>query len=202
MSSSTSNKNHINILNILIEPENAFLKDMYESSPFKNPENDDSGLDLYLPEEVTLKANSFGNVVKMGIRCELVRQECKLISRSGDHIHTPFSVSDPQAPHTAAHQSIVKYKRSKSGYTVHPRSSLGKTPIRLSNSTGIIDCGYRGEIMVMLDNISSSDYTLHKGDRIVQICMANLKHFSFRCVSNFENPDTIRGEGGLGSTGK
>lgn len=82
-----------------------------------------------------------------------------------------------------------------------PRSSTGaKTPLRLSNSQGLIDTGYRGEIMLLFDNISDSDYVINKGDRLAQLSVEPVYRFSPEIIQNLT--DTDRGEGGFGSTGK
>lgn len=84
---------------------------------------------------------------------------------------------------------------------VFARSGLGiKYGISLSNGVGVIDNDYRGEIQVGLCNLSSQAYTISKNERIAQlvfmpVCMANL-------IEAEELPQTIRGEGGLGSSGK
>ena len=56
-------------------------------------------------------------------------------------------------------------------YYVYPRSSISKTPLRLANSVGIIDSGYRGELMAVVDNISKEDYVVEEDVyfKIVQI---------------------------------
>lgn len=84
---------------------------------------------------------------------------------------------------------------------IAPRSSIGmKTGLRLSNSIGIIDADYRGEIGVIYDNISDSDYTIKAGDRIAQIWVERVERFKPVIVDIL--PATERGEGGFGSTGK
>lgn len=81
-----------------------------------------------------------------------------------------------------------------------PRSSIGaKTPLRLSNSAGIIDSDYRGQVGVLYDNISDSDYTIHAGDRIAQMLVMPVHQFKPVRVDTL--PDTERGDGGFGSTG-
>lgn len=81
-----------------------------------------------------------------------------------------------------------------------PRSSIGaKTPLRLSNSVGIIDSGYRGEIRALYDNTSNEPYQIHKGDRIAQLMVMPSYRFKANVVESLENSD--RGEGGFGSTG-
>ena len=94
------------------------------------------------------------------------------------------------------------------GYYLYPRSSISKTKMRLANSVGIIDAGYRGEIIAAVDTIGvyGSEETLggiRKYDRYFQICAPNLSPFSVRIVdSEDELGQTERGCGGFGSTGK
>ena len=92
------------------------------------------------------------------------------------------------------------------GYYLYPRSSTGtKTPLRLSNSVGIIDSGYRGNITAVFDNIGSTPFTIEKYQRLVQICPPNLSFpFMVTLVATIGelSGETIRGTGGFGSTGK
>lgn len=84
---------------------------------------------------------------------------------------------------------------------IAPRSSIGaKTGLRLSNSIGIIDADYRGEIGVLYDNISDSDYEIKAGDRIAQVWVERVERFKPVTVDIL--PATERGEGGFGSSGK
>ena len=85
-------------------------------------------------------------------------------------------------------------------YYVFPRSSIYKTPLRLANGTGIIDAGYRGELMAVFDNISDESYELKPYTRLLQACFPDLNPFSVAIV-NKDFDTTSRGEGGLGSTG-
>jgi len=81
-----------------------------------------------------------------------------------------------------------------------PRSSIGaKTPLRLSNSVGVIDSGYRGEVRALYDNISDESYQIHKGDRIAQMLVMPSYRFKANIVDSLEDSD--RGEAGFGSTG-
>jgi len=98
------------------------------------------------------------------------------------------------------------------GYYMYPRSSISKTPLRLSNSVGIIDSGYRGELIAMVDlhdtlaEDNSSKfipYTINKTDRYFQICSPTLEPFRIKMVYEREDlGDTERGDGGFGSTGR
>ena len=85
-------------------------------------------------------------------------------------------------------------------YYLFPRSSISKTPLRMSNSIGLIDGGYRGEIMASCDNIKNFDYTVEKGQRLFQLVAVDSSPISFEVVD--ELSETTRGSGGFGSTGK
>ena len=81
-----------------------------------------------------------------------------------------------------------------------PRSSIGaKTPLRLSNSVGLIDSGYRGELGVLYDNTSDEPYTINTGDRIAQLLVMPSYRFQAKVVDILADSD--RGEGGFGSSG-
>lgn len=113
-------------------------------------------------------------------------------------------------------------------YYLYPRSSISKTPLRLANSVGIIDAGYRGHLMAALDCIYLNPYTswrvdekgrmvdrciptdpkhsppprgkIIKGSRLVQICSPDLTPITtVKIVSDLDT--TARGSGGFGSTG-
>ena len=84
-------------------------------------------------------------------------------------------------------------------YYLYPRSSISKTPLRMANSTGIIDAGYRGNIMVAVDNIDNEPYTIEKGTRLFQICGPTLEPITMDIVDELSNSE--RGSNGFGSTG-
>lgn len=86
-------------------------------------------------------------------------------------------------------------------YYIHPRSSIYKTPLMLANSTGIIDSGYRGNIKVAL-RLFNKSYQITKYTRLTQICLPSLKPFFIKLVDVEDLSNTIRGEGGFGSTGR
>lgn len=87
----------------------------------------------------------------------------------------------------------------KKPFFLMPRSSISKTPIRLCNSIGLIDAGYRGEIMAAVDNIKQEDYTINAGQRLFQIVAMDGSPLSFELVDQLSS--TSRGVGGFGSTG-
>jgi len=87
---------------------------------------------------------------------------------------------------------------------VFPRSSIRKTNLQLSNSVGVIDSGYRGELQATfnkiqgIDNVERENYKV--GDRVCQIMIIPHPTIEFNEVNELSN--TERGEGGFGSTGK
>ncbi|NQT62462.1 MAG: dUTP diphosphatase [Candidatus Marinimicrobia bacterium] len=84
-------------------------------------------------------------------------------------------------------------------YYLMPRSSISKTPLRMSNSIGLIDGGYRGEIIGMVDNIKTEDYQVSAGDRLFQLVAMDGSPITFELVESLT--ETTRGSGGFGSTG-
>jgi dUTP pyrophosphatase len=98
---------------------------------------------------------------------------------------------------------VINNKEQPCGFYMYPRSSTGsKTPLRLANSVGIIDSGYRGHLMSFFDNIRSIDYTITKMDKLVQICAPGLVPIIVEIVHKEDElgVPTLRGEGGFGST--
>ena len=84
---------------------------------------------------------------------------------------------------------------------VRPRSGLAaKHGITVLNAPGTIDADYRGEIGVILVNLSNDAFTIQPGERIAQLVVAQYSQVSWQPTINLEETD--RGEGGFGSTGK
>jgi dUTP pyrophosphatase len=83
---------------------------------------------------------------------------------------------------------------------VRPRSGLAiKNGITVLNAPGTIDADYRGEIGVILVNLSNTDFTINDGDRIAQMVIAKYKQANWIEVKSLD--ETKRGKGGFGSTG-
>jgi len=84
---------------------------------------------------------------------------------------------------------------------IRPRSGLAaKNNISVLNTPGTIDSDYRGEIKIILFNHGSSNFTINNKDRIAQMVLAPVHKMDLEEVENL--PDTLRGKGGFGSTGK
>lgn len=133
----------------------------------------DSGIDLFFPNNVVVKANET-LLVDLEISCEL------------KEINNTFKSADQQ------------FFVNRSFY-LYPRSSIYKTPLRLANSVGIIDSGYRGNIKVAIDNTSDKDYEIKRGTKLFQLCSSNLCEMKLILTDTLST--TSRGEGGFGSSG-
>jgi dUTP pyrophosphatase len=84
---------------------------------------------------------------------------------------------------------------------VRPRSGLAyKNGVTVLNAPGTIDADYRGEVGVLLVNLSNEPFTIASGDRIAQLVVAKVEQIEWKPTSQLS--ETERGEGGFGSTGK
>ena len=146
----------------------------------------DSGFDLAVPRTTYIEPGS-NLLLDLGVKTAMVK------------INT-----DDADPNMGAACSFDAMPQTPSGFYMYPRSSLGtKTKLRLANSVGIIDSGYRGNLMAALDNIHPEQaHEAQQGDRLVQICAPDLSPFIIELVDNTEHlSQTSRGTGGFGSTG-
>jgi dUTP pyrophosphatase len=87
---------------------------------------------------------------------------------------------------------------------VQPRSGLAmRHGVTCLNTPGLIDSGYRDELRVLLVNTDpDSAYEVRRGDRIAQLVIQRVEEASFVAVSDGELPDSVRGPGGFGHTGR
>jgi dUTP pyrophosphatase len=169
------------LLKLFIDSADKELLNLYKkfarkhNSMVMNGELFDAGIDLFCPEKLIVKG----------------RQTVKL-----DHyVKTVMEFVD----------DIDKDSGIPVGYYLYPRSSTGtKTPLRLANSVGIIDSGYRGHIIAAFDNWQDTNFIIEPYQRLVQLCPPNLTYPVYlRLVDNEEDLGvTVRGEEGFGSTGK
>jgi len=143
----------------------------------------DAGVDLYFPEEVIIPAKELGVKVDLQIQAEMVQA-----------VRSSLTKNIP--PEMLESMNIQDRYLS---YMVVPRSSIIKTPLRMSNSVGIMDAGYWGNFMVPIDNLSDEDFVIEKHTRLFQVVSANLDSISIELVRKLSS--TSRGTGGFGSTG-
>ncbi len=98
----------------------------------------------------------------------------------------------------AAYDTERKHFRA---FWLLPRSSISKTPLRMANSVGLIDAGYRGQLMGATDFVTY--YKVNAGDRYYQITGPELLPWkAVHIVDTIPGGETIRGSGGFGSTGQ
>lgn len=129
--------------------------------------NSDSGFDLFFKEDFEMKAGET-RLVGLGVAASAYEE---YISSYGSE-----------------NRNIA--------FWLIPRSSISKTRLRMSNSVGLIDSSYRGELMVSLDALG--DCSVKRGDRLFQICSYDLKPIKMNIVNSLDR--TERGSGGFGST--
>jgi len=134
----------------------------------------DSGFDLVVPESISIFPGDIGVKIDHQIQCLM-----EVIDNNDNII------------------------QDQCGFYLYARSSTGsKTPLRLSNSVGIIDPGYRGNIIALFDNNGISVHVVDKDTRVAQICAPNITYDMdvFVHLGDIET-DTLRGTNGFGSSG-
>lgn len=105
-------------------------------------------------------------------------------------------------PHQTQYVTLGLAMEIPKGYMLMlaPRSSMSKTPLVIPNSFGVIDADYRGEIKGIFKNTSDEEYLIQKGDRLLQGILVPVG--ALKLLEVDELTETVRGTGGIGSTGK
>ena len=107
---------------------------------------------------------------------------------------------EPRASHLIPTGISVAFSKNYE-IQIRPRSGLAaKKSISVLNAPGTIDSDYRGEIKVIIYNHGQTDFIVNNGDRIAQMVLSPIIKMELNETDNL--PETIRGEGGFGSTGK
>lgn len=169
--------------------DNNKIFDYYSSTYIGNNPYIDAGIDLYCMSSQVIQNGSLSNKIDLGVKCSMVYVSVNNITKETRQIPC--------------------------GYYLYPRSSTGsKSPLRLSNSIGVMDSGYRGNVIACFDNVDHKNqfneysYDIQAGSRLVQICSPNI---TFPTVVNIVPNDSAldipksnnsRGTGGFGSTGR
>jgi len=199
------------VIKIFVDTDDNTLKDLYYNAAhnhnarlLNNAVHIDAGFDLFAPGNDPQNAEIYGDFLPF--------------FGPGWHETSPVNKLDFKIC-CAAKMFLNSGKNYNTGYYMYPRSSLSKTQLRLANSTGIIDAGYRGHLMSMFDvvNIPTSyknnsesapvdrapDYFGKKYERYIQICAPGLAPIIVEIVRTKEElgEETVRGAGGFGSTG-
>lgn len=212
-----------NEVTLLIKYRDRTVAELYSQA---RPNLDgDAGYDLYLPEDVTIGKGG-KKVVPLGIQTAMVRNtnaqsEFEIyVSRSIFYIKLALLgivtlINQGLGSLIAMFAMLVmavqfwiaiknrdypspKPKKKYVSYRIYPRSSIFNTQVRLANSVGVVDSGYRGEIMAAFDNISDHECTIPRGTKLVQLVYDAGEITAVKSVNSFEA--TVRGTRGFGST--
>lgn len=193
------------VLKMYVDSEDANLRDLYIQSAnnhnnkiIHNHEFIDAGFDLFAPGAQEAR-DDFSN-----------DQSVLQFFGPNREIENPVNKLNFRV-RCSARMFADTGKSYNTGYFMYPRSSLSRTRLRLANSTGIIDSGYRGHLMGMFDVVNipndeerCADYFGQKYDRYLQICAPGLVPILIEVVNSIEElgEETERGSGGFGSTGR
>lgn len=170
-------------LSIFVDSDDESLKEQYIKAAelhnqkiLEDSDFCDAGFDIFLPESILFEPNKTTKV-DFKIKC------CAILVKTRDLTHSYYSP-----------------------FYTYARSSISKTPLRLANNQGVIDAGYRGNLIGMFDCLmQESNWEADKFTRLLQICAPGLiPIYRVDIVNSIEDlgPVTKRGEGGIGSTGK
>ena len=182
-------------LSIYLDSSDTILKNKYIAAAEKHnkqiiddPHFYDAGFDLFLP-----KNESNDDIDDLGTN----------FYGTGWTDVKPTTAINFQVKCCAKLYNLVDEEFRYTPFYTYARSSISKTPLRLANNQGIIDAGYRGSLIGMFDCIETK-YYMESYTRLLQICAPGLIPIFVHIVESVEElgPNTLRGEGGLGSTGK
>lgn len=124
---------------------------------------------------------------------------------SGFDLLVPFTTTVETTKTTMISMDVkcemVYRNQISTGYYMFPRSSISKTPLMLSNHTGIIDAGYRGMLIGAFRNLGDVPYVVQENTRLLQVCHPYLCPVYVVLVEDGDLSTTQRGTGGFGSTG-
>jgi dUTP pyrophosphatase len=169
------------MLRLYVSDSNPTLRNMYLEQIVKHNQSivsdpfPNSGFDLFVPSDITFDTEIVSKFVDLQVKSEMI------------YYDTDSNFS------------------GYSGYLVHPRSSISKTPLMLANHTGIIDSGYRGTLIAAFRWLKIGDtpsYTIEKYTRLVQICHPSLCPIFVELINEEQLSSSVRGDGGFGSTGR
>jgi dUTP pyrophosphatase len=135
---------------------------------------EDVGFDLFTSEDILIPAGSQG-IITFAVSC--------CVTEQNEHTKLPEQYAVREA------------------YQLVPRSSIAKTPLIMTNSIGIIDGGYRGNLIAPVRNLSIEDYLVPRGTRLFQLLRGSLDCFTDFVITD-TLPDSERGTLGFGSSGK
>ena len=174
----------------------------------------DAGFDVICPNNEIIETPNMSHKINFKINCAMSRVNCPVIPLvsemestlkkvpSSGEFPTLFKKSETSKPIIYLCPDIQC--KQNVGYYLYARSSTGsKTPLRLANHVGIMDSGYRGDVMGVFDNWCKDAYNVSAGQRLLQICPPDISYPTYVIIVN--NMDdlgtTSRGSKGFGSSG-
>lgn len=172
---------------LFIYTDNQDLRTRYEDGRLNH--SDDSGLDLFCPNEMKIYKNS-KEIIKYDIKCEMISYD-----------KDKYSLED------VISQTNTKNIFKNIPYMLFPRSSISKTPLHQANSIGLIDKNYRGCPMSYVRHseswVEEEFYHINQFDRLFQFVAFDGEPFTYSLLNNEKELSwTARGKNGFGSTNK
>jgi dUTP pyrophosphatase len=147
--------------------------------------------------------NNLRNIYESAILEHNVSVEQSAFANSGFDLFLPEDYSLTEGVTKISYDinsAMYDHNGNPTAFCLYPRSSLYKNHLRMTNSVGIIDRGYRGDLASVFDVLEPVN--LKSGQRLVQVCSPNLTPFLVKLVPEIECLGlTERGAGGFGSTG-
>jgi len=192
---SESRTSNYAVLKLAVSKDDNELGELYANHVMQHNESlenalfPNSGFDLFFPEKTEFDRDFLTKFVDLKVKGEMIycdkNMEVEIEGEDGE-------------------EETVKGVSYSSAYYVYPRSSISKTPLMLANHVGIIDSGYRGNLIAALRKLPQENvtvYTVEKHTRLFQICHPSLCPVFVVLVDESELNLSERGDGGFGSTG-
>jgi len=183
------------VLKLAVSKDDNELGELYANHVMQHNESleralfPNSGFDLFFPEKTEFDRDFAAKFVDLKVKGEMIycdkNMEVEIEGEDGE-------------------DETVKGVSYSSAYYVYPRSSISKTPLMLANHVGIIDSGYRGNLIAAVRKLPQENvpvYTVEKHTRLFQICHPSLCPVFVVLVDESELNLSERGDGGFGSTG-
>ena len=143
------------------------------------------------------------NKIKIGIKKLSINAKIPIYASDGAAGFDMYTTEDTVIkPHTTNLLSTGIAMEIPRGYEVQVRARSGialKTPLRLANSVGTVDCDYKGEIKIIMENTSDKDFFVEGGTRIAQGVVNKLPEVELFEIEELSYSE--RGDGGFNSTG-
>jgi len=200
----SENKTSFAVLKLAVNSANPRLVQLYKehvenhNAKVRNAVFPDAGFDLFIPSTTYFEHPFETHFINLEVKAEMIHKslDTGLVEVGGRVIN-------------GEDLSSKVIGLDNTGYYVYPRSSISKTPLMLANQTGIIDSGYRGNLISAVRYLNSSPvntnnpniYELTEHTRLFQICHPQLLPIYVILVDESELSTTVRGSGGFGSTG-